>query len=195
MIGLRTLRRDERGATLVEFAMVAPVLLLTLLGLFEMGYNYYIQAQLQGAIQQAARNSTIEGAADNTAEIDNRVEHAVHMIVPHAEIGFSRTSYTNFNDVSQPEDFTDIDGNGTCSDGEPFEDANANGTWDQDRGNAGQGGARDAVLYVVSVSYRRLFGVARLIGFPEMFTTEATTVVRNQPFGDQMITAVAGTCA
>jgi Flp pilus assembly pilin Flp len=195
VISLRALRRDERGATLVEFAMVAPVLLLTLLGLFEMGYNYYIQAQLQGAIQQAARNSTIEGAIDNTSGIDDRVERAVHMIVPHAQVGFSRTSYTNFTDVSQPEDFTDIDGNGTCGGGEPFEDANANGTWDQDRGTAGQGGARDAVLYVVSVSYRRMFGVARLMGFPEMFTTEATTVLRNQPFGDQVVTAVAGTCA
>jgi hypothetical protein len=40
-----------------------------------------------------------------------------------------------------------------------------------------------------------MFGVARLIGFPEMLTTEATTVVRNQPFGDQAAAAVAGTCA
>ncbi len=195
MTALRALRRDERGATLVEFALVAPVLLLTLLGLFEMGYNYYIQAQLQGAIQKAARDSTIETAMGKTSEIDDRVANAVHMIVPGAKVGFSRTSYTNFADLSEPEDFTDIDGNGTCSDGEPFEDANANGTWDQDRGKLGQGGARDAVLYVVSVSYRRMFGVARLIGFPEMFTTEATTVVRNQPFGDQTIAAVAGTCA
>ncbi len=195
MTALRALRRDERGATLVEFALVAPVLLLTLLGLFEMGYNYYIQAQLQGAIQKAARDSTIETAMGKTSEIDDRVENAVHMIVPGAKVGFSRTSYTNFTDVAEPEDFTDIDGNGTCSDGEPFEDANANGTWDQDRGKLGQGGARDAVLYVVSVTYRRMFGVARLIGFPEMFTTEATTVVRNQPFGDQTIAAVAGTCA
>jgi Flp pilus assembly pilin Flp len=195
VIALRALRRDERGATLVEFAMVAPVLLLTLLGLFEMGYNYYIQAQLQGAIQKAARDSTIETAMGNTGEIDERVANAVHRIVPGARVGFSRTSYTNFTDVAEPEDFTDMDGNGTCGDGEPFEDANGNGTWDQDRGTIGQGGARDAVLYVVSVSYRRMFGVARLIGFPEMLTTEATTVVRNQPFGDQAAAAVAGTCA
>lgn len=195
MTALRVLRRDERGATLVEFALVAPVLLLTLLGLFEMGYNYYIQAQLQGAIQKAARDATIESAIGNTAEIDGRVAQAVHIIVPGARISFSRTSYTNFTDVAEPEDFTDLDGNGICGDGEPFEDANGNGSWDEDRGRVGQGGARDAVLYVVSVSYRRMFGVARLIGFPEMFTTEATTVVRNQPFGDQPGMAVAGNCA
>ena len=195
MTRLRTLLADERGATLVEFALVAPVLLMTLLGLFEMGYNYYIQAQLQGAIQQAARNSTIENAMGNSAEIDARVARAVHHIVPKAEVEFARRSYANFSDVQQAEDFSDIDANGTCNDGEPFEDANGNGSWDQDRGSDGQGGARDAVLYVVSVSYRRAFGVGELLGFPAMFTTDATTVLRNQPFGEQAVTAVAGNCA
>lgn len=192
---LAALLRDRRGATLVEFALISPVLLMTILGLFEMGYNYYIQAQLQGAIQKAARDSTIESAIGNSQAIDGRVARAVRMIVPSAAVEFSRRSYANFTDVEQPEDFTDIDGNGSCNDGEPFEDANANGSWDEDRGSDGQGGARDAVLYVVSVSYKRAFGVGELIGFPAMFTTEATTVLRNQPFGDQTVVAVAGTCA
>lgn len=191
----RALLGDETGATLVEFALVLPVLLLTLLGVFEMGYNYYIQAQLHGSIQKAARDSTIETAIGNAKDIDAKVARAVHHIVPSAEIAFDRRSYANFTDVSQPEDFTDIDGNGSCNDGEPFEDANANGTWDEDRGSDGQGGARDAVLYVVTVSYKRAFGMGRLLGMPAMFTTEATTVLRNQPFGDQVVVAAAGNCA
>ena len=65
---LRSLRDDERGATLVEFALISPVLLLTILGLFEMGYNYYIQAQLQGAGKRhpplpLARPSSAEAAS------------------------------------------------------------------------------------------------------------------------------------
>ena len=192
---LAALIRDERGVTIVEFAMIAPVLLLTLLGLFDMGYNYYIQAQLQGAIQKAARDSTIENAMGNAGDIDARVERAVHMIVPSAAVSFSRRSYANFGDVAQPEDYSDIDGDGTCGNGEPFEDANANGEWDEDRGTTGQGGARDAVLYVVTVSYRRAFGVGQLIGMPADFTTDATTVLRNQPFGEQTMVAVPGNCA
>lgn len=192
---LLALLRDRRGAALVEFALVAPIMLLTLLGLFEMGYNYYIQAQLHGAIQKAARDSTIETAIGNSDAIDAKVGRAVHMIVPSAEVAFSRRSYANFSDVQQPEDFSDIDANGTCNDGEPFEDANGNGTWDQDRGSDGHGGARDAVLYVVTVSYRRAFGVGQLIGMPPNFTTEATTVLRNQPFGDQLVSVVPGSCA
>ena len=43
---LRLLRRDESGAALVEFALVAPVLLLLLLGMVDFGraYNYWIDS-------------------------------------------------------------------------------------------------------------------------------------------------------
>lgn len=192
---LRALLPNRDGATLVEFALVAPVLLLLLLGMFDMGYNYYIQSQLQGAIQKAARDSGIEGAYSRTGEIDARVTRAVHQLVPGAEVGFSRRSYARFSDVAQPEAFSDIDGNGICSDGEPFEDANGNGIWDEDRGDEGLGGARDAVLYVVTVSYQRAFAVTGFIGLPTDFTTQATTVVRNQPYGEQDLSSVVGNCA
>ncbi|WP_374405759.1 TadE/TadG family type IV pilus assembly protein [Pelagerythrobacter sp.] len=192
---LRNLGRDREGAALVEFALVAPVLLLLLLGMFDMGYNYYIQSQLQGAIQKAARDSGIEGAHATIPQIDGRVEKAVHDLVAGAEVDFSRKSYATFTDVARPEDYSDIDGNGVCSGGEPFEDANGNGIWDEDRGSEGQGGARDAVLYVVTVSYRRPFGVTALIGLPDTLTTQATTVLRNQPYGDQNLSQTVGSCA
>ena len=195
MIRLHSLARDRNGAALVEFALVAPILLLMLLGMFDMGYNYYVQSQLQGAIQQAARDSGIEGAHTRMPQIDARVTDAVRDLVPDAEIGFSRKSYASFTDVARPEDFSDIDGNGICSGGEPFEDVNGNGIWDEDRGSEGQGGARDAVLYVVTVTYRRPFGVTAFVGLPETFTTQATTVVRNQPYGDQDLSRSVGNCA
>ena len=191
---LRTLRSDTGGAALVEFALLAPVLLITLLGLFELGYNYYMQTQLQGAIQKAARDSTIEGATGREAQIDARVAAAVKTIVPNAQITFARRSYAKFSDVSQPEDFTDIDESGDCNDGEPFEDANGNGIWDEDRGAEGFGGARDAVLYVVGVSYPRAFGVAGIVGLSPDFTTEASTVLRNQPFGEQNRSVTVANC-
>jgi Flp pilus assembly protein TadG len=36
---LTRILRDNSGATVVEFALVAPVLLLTLVGLFDLSYN------------------------------------------------------------------------------------------------------------------------------------------------------------
>lgn len=186
--------RDERGATLVEFALIAPVLLVLLLGMFEMGYNFYLQSQLQGAVQRAARDSSVQAARDNKGAIDARVSAAVRDIVPDATLAFSRRAYSSFRDVNRAEDFTDIDDNGACNAGEPFEDANGNGVWDEDRGNQGGGGARDAVLYIVTVSYPRAFGAAKMIGLPGNFTTEATTVLRNQPWEAQEVVATVGNC-
>ncbi len=189
--------RDSSGATIVEFALVLPVLLLTLLGLFDLGYNMYTAQMLQGAIQNAARLSTLQGASDKQAGIDAVVTRAVHAVVPNATLGFNRRAYASFSDVARPEDFTDINANGTCDAGEPFEDANANGTWDADAGSDGFGGARDAVLYTVTVDYPRAFPVARLIpGQSDHLALTAVTVLRNQPFNIQNTPAVAtGNCA
>lgn len=191
----RTLAGDTRGATLVEFAMIAPVLLMLLLGMFEMGYNYYMQSQLQGAVQKAARDSTVQAASGDTGAIDDHVAEAVHAIVPDATMTFSRRAYSSFNDVHRAEDFTDIDNDGTCNDGEPFEDANDNGQWDEDRGIGGGGGARDAVLYIVQVSYPRAFAAAQVVGLSPNFTTQAVTVLRNQPWDAQTVHSAVGNCA
>lgn len=194
MIGLRYLARDTRGATLVEFALIAPVLLMLLLGMFEMGYNYYMQAQLQGAVQKAARDSTVQSAANNTADIDARVAQAVHAIVPGATMAFSRRAYASFSDVRRAEDFTDVDEDGACNHGEPFEDTNDNGQWDRDRGTGDGGAARDAVLYVVQVSYPRAFAAAQFVGLSDTYTTEAVTVLRNQPWDAQVVHSEVGHC-
>jgi Flp pilus assembly protein TadG len=192
---VRTLPADTQGATLVEFALIAPVLLLLLLGMFEMGYNFYMQAQLQGAVQKAARNSTVQASSGNTEAIDDRVTAAVRAIVPNATMAFSRRAYASFGDVDRAEDYTDLDDDGACNNGEPFEDANGNGAWDDDRGQASGGGARDAVLYTVQVSYPRAFAAAQIVGLSPTFTSEAATVLRNQPWDAQTVHGSVLSCA
>jgi Flp pilus assembly pilin Flp len=192
---LRHVARDRSGVTAVEFALIAPVFLIGLLGVFDLGHNMYTAALLQGAIQKAARDSTIETAESAAPDIDARVSRIVRDIAPHATLTFSRKSYTNFSDVRRPEDFTDVDGDGVCDDGEPFEDANGNGAWDADRGKMGMGGARDAVLYEVAVTYPRAFPIARLTGQKNTMTIEAKTVLRNQPYALQGGRPPAGKCA
>lgn len=127
--------------------------------------------------------------------MDNAVRRQVGLVVPNANVTFNRKAYSNFSNVGMPEDFTDVNGNGQCNAGEPFEDANGNGIWDQDRGANGMGGARDAVLYTVTVTYRRPFPMATLIGLPRDVTSVAKTVLRNQPYDSQRSLAIPGTCA
>jgi Flp pilus assembly protein TadG len=48
-------RRDDRGAAMVEFAIVLPVLLLILLGIIEFGRAYNTQVSIQAAAREGAR--------------------------------------------------------------------------------------------------------------------------------------------
>jgi Flp pilus assembly protein TadG len=185
-------RRD--GAAAVEFALIAPMLITVIMGLFDVGFTLYTNVTLQGAVQQAARKSTVSTAISTSSLMDNAVRKQVMLVVPNAQVTFNRKSYANFSNVETAEDFTDVNKNGTCNSGEPFEDANGNGIWDQDRGSSGLGGARDAVLYTVTVTYKRPFPMAKLIGLPQNVTSVAKTVLRNQPYDAQKSVAKPGTC-
>ncbi|WP_373490867.1 TadE/TadG family type IV pilus assembly protein [Parasphingorhabdus sp.] len=184
----RTLKRDDAGAALVEFALVAPVLLLLIMGMMDVGHRIYATAILQGSVQKAARDASLDDGSANAATIDDRVKELMLPVLqpePISNFDFQRQNYSNFSDVSQPEDFTDTNNDGECNNGEPYDDANGNDIWDADRGATGQGNAKDAVLYTVRVAYPRLFPMARMIGLPEDEVIEASTVLRNQPFGEQ----------
>ncbi len=191
----RRLKRDEQGATLVEFALVSPVFFMALIGMFDICYNIYAASIINGALQKAARDSTIEAADNNQSSIDSRVSDAVRKVVPTAQFSFERSAYTNFSDVGRPEDFTDSNNDGMCNDGEAFEDVNGNAQWDADRGSTGFGGARDAVLYTVTVTYNRQFPLHKMIGLSPTVTTQATTVLRNQPFAMQDVTVTVEYCS
>lgn len=51
----RRLIRDTAGATALEFAIVSPVLILMLIGIFNLGYAMYCGAAVRNAIQRASR--------------------------------------------------------------------------------------------------------------------------------------------
>ena len=188
----KKLGRDESGVSAVEFGLIAPVFLMMLMGFFDLGYNVYAKSILQGAMQEAARTSTIEGAT--VASLDTRIKSSVQTVLPRANLSFDRRAYSNFSEVRQAEDFDDDNGNGLCDNGELFEDTNDNGVWDSDRGVSGQGEAREAVLYTATMTYQRAFPIAGFIGLSNTFTTSETTVLRNQPFSLQPERAETGNC-
>ncbi len=190
---LRKLGCDRRGVTLVEFALVAPVMLLMLMGLGDMLYQTYAQSILNGELQKAARDSGIEGGAANTATIDAKVQNAVKKIAPNATFTSTRKSYDTFSEVA-PEPFTDSNGNGVRDPGECFTDENGNGIWDQDPGTSGQGGASAVTVYTMTATYPRLFPVAGLLGWPTTQTISATTLLKNQPYATQTTTANVTVC-
>ena len=188
------LGRDSRGATAVEFALVAPVFLVMIFGLLDAAFNFYAAANLQGIMQKAGRDFTLEDARSRQSGVEQFVAAQLGTVAPNASVSFQRAAYFDFADVGLAETWDDDNSNGICDNNELFEDYNDNGQWDSDRGESGFGGARDAVLFETTVTYPRLFPVAQFIGFPETVTLEATTVLRNQPFDSQDRSFPTGNC-
>ena len=153
-----------------------------MLGTFDIGYDIYTASLMEGAIQKAARDSTLEKANLRIATIDSIVTETVQDIAPQATLSFKRTAYHSFSAIGKPEDYTDTNKNGKCDKSEPYEDSNDNGRWDTDQGDDGMGGARDAVLYQVTVNYPLPFGVAGFLGWPTTSTLKTATVLGNQPW-------------
>ncbi|GMN03041.1 TadE/TadG family type IV pilus assembly protein [Erythrobacter sp. MTPC3] len=189
------LARKEDGVTIVEFALVAPVLLLMLVGLLDFGLQMYARAIVDGAMQDAGRDSSLEPGGPTAAQMDAQVTARINDLLPSANVTFTRRNYEDYGDVGAAEEFTDSNGDGICNDNEPFEDMNGNGIWDGDQGRDGRGGASDAVVYESQTSYGRLFPIDAFINVSPNVVIESTTILRNQPYSDQgERIAEAGSC-
>ena len=59
-------RDPERGATLVEFAIAFPVLILLMMGIVDFGLNYSNKVQLGNAARAAARAASVANVGNTT---------------------------------------------------------------------------------------------------------------------------------
>lgn len=109
----RLCRRHRRGATAVEFAVVAPVLILFILGIIEFGRAIMVQQALTNASREGARQAVLDGSttANVTAVVTNYLSggsiHGATVAVspnPPSSAGFGQTVSVTvsvpFNQVS-----------------------------------------------------------------------------------------------
>jgi Flp pilus assembly pilin Flp len=190
---LRRLARDERGVTLVEFAMIVPVLCVLLLGIFELGYRSYAQSVVQGALHEAARMATVGGVTVD--DIDARVRTRLSNFDDRGEVAVEASSYFEYSGVGTPETITtDTAPEGEYNEGDCWIDSNGNGEWDADRGAETMGGAEDIVRYRVSVTLEEIVPIAGLLGWDRFNTIRGETVLRNQPFAARNTEISVPTC-
>lgn len=201
---LRALRRNRSGIAITEFAFVAPVMIVLLMGLGDLLFQIYAQSILTGAVQKAGRDSGIEGGATTSSSIDTAVVSMVGNVVTNLTQSCattvttpswcsSRENYDTFAAVA-PEPFSDNNSNGVRDAGECYTDMNNNGTWDINPSLSGQGGASDVAVYTMTIRYPRLFPVAGLIGFPTISTITAKTLLKNQPYASQSVSPTPTVC-
>lgn len=198
---IKRLKKSQKGAVLLEFAFIAPAFFLLLMGLFDFGYSIYARSVMNGSLQSAARDSSLESSAGNsvilvngvqttvanTQTVDDALIERIEDVVPFGTITATRRSYFDFFDIERPEEFTDAGiRDGICNNNEAYTDENNNGQWDTDVGSDGIGGPRDVVLYEINLTYRRIFPLHSFIGTSPTQVITASTVLRNQPYAQQV---------
>lgn len=90
---LHKLRSDSRAAGVVEFALVAPVLLSMVVGVVQLGRLYLANAGLASAVEDAARYATI-WPRPTQAQITSRIA-ARRWGLESARLGTPTVTFTN----------------------------------------------------------------------------------------------------
>lgn len=80
--GKNNARVNRNGATAVEFAMIAPILFLTLFACIEFGRIMLVQSFVEQSAFESARNVAVVGATKSEAEAIAKQELSVLGITP-----------------------------------------------------------------------------------------------------------------
>jgi len=184
--GTRLLRRNEEGATIVEFALIAPTLMLFVMGIIEVAMVLFVSMLLEGSVREAGRygiTGYVYQGFDRIAIIRKIVEENTIGLVDMEKVKIETLTYQSFSAVGQPEPFSDTNGNGQRDAGEPFNDVNGNGTWDDDMGVNGAGGPGDIVVYTITYDWPLLTTfLGDLMGRAGIMQLRASYAVRNEPW-------------
>ena len=74
--GATRLVRDQRGVVAVEFAIIAPIVLLILVGVIQFGIVYSQYQVLQGAAREGARCASVQAGGFSTCNVTTAVQNA-----------------------------------------------------------------------------------------------------------------------
>jgi Flp pilus assembly pilin Flp len=181
---LRRLRREEDGATVVEFAFVFPVFILAVLGTIETAIVIFISSSIEAAVLEASRygitGGTVPGVTREERVLDI-VGDKTYGLVDMDLVGIDTLVYESFDDIGQPEPFEDANLNVVYDTGELFTDVNGNGQWDADMGAAGLGGPSDVVVYRVTYAWGIMTPLIRSV-IGESVLHASSVAVRNEPY-------------
>lgn len=198
--------KDERGVTIIEFAVVAIPLFLLIMGLIEFGLLFFTQIALENAINKVARTTAIGDTGGYSQRIDyikaqlqDEVQPLIfgsRAIISVEQVNSGGASYKEPElCLSNPPRLGP-----TCPAGTPFEDTNGNGTYDGGTVNSSPGSAGDLIQIDVALPWSfftplvgQFFhlqnvqsGRTDAEGNPVSYNAyiiRTSTIVKNEPFG------------
>lgn len=179
--------RSEDGASALEFAMIAPIVLLFTVGVIEISLMMLTQNIMESATFVASRlgkTGYIEANMSREDTIKKALEDSADGLLDPGRVHIDKLSYDEFGDIGMPEPFVDANGNGDRDNGENYTDINGNSKYDKDMGAASAGGAGEIVVYVVTYAWKVTTPIMNAILGDEHgeYKLTARTVVKNEPF-------------
>ncbi len=179
-LGLRKLRpsrlRDCEGATILEFAIVAPVLLFLFMGMIELGMIFFTQSVIESATNIGARVGKTgyddPGPLTRKEFIKQRIVQLSGGFLDINKIDIVMYAYSDFDNIEK------CNNPPACT---SFDDVNGNTTFD---GTEGPGGPGQVVVYAVSYPWPIFTpGLRELVfGRQPTFTISSVATVRNEMF-------------
>lgn len=183
---LRRFRHTENGASAVEFAIIAPVLLLLLFGIVEFSLIMMVHNVMEGATAISSRLGKTGYAAPGVTRqqtIIDAITSRAGTIIDPLKLTVSSTFYKQFDQIGDPEPYIDANGNGSYTAGESYTDVNGNGQWDADMGSSGYGSANDIVVYTITYPWPISTPImSDLLGSSGIYSITTHAVVKNEPY-------------
>lgn len=185
---VRRLWRAEDGVSAIEFAIIAPVLMLLMFGIVEFATIMLLANIMENATSISSRLGKTGYAASGKSREetirDSVAERAGNLIDP-SKLEITSRYYEQFDQIGDAEPWNDANTNGIPETGE-YNDINGNGQWDSDMGLAGYGDAEDIVVYTIRYPWGVMTPIMREVIADDNgdFQLTAHAVVKNEPFDD-----------
>lgn len=194
-VRLRRFARNSEGATVVEFALIFPLVLLITFGIMEISLCMASLVTLEGGLKEASRfgiTSQTTAPPDATKVPDAfkvgndprlmMIGYILNVntldLIDLNQATITTAVYSSFSAVKDGEPYTDQNGNGQYDGpgtaglppaGEPYSDMNCNGTRDgPGASSAGVGAAGNIVVYTVNYNWKILTPIiGQFLGRPD----------------------------
>lgn len=171
---------------MIEFAFIAPVLMLFICGIVELSLVMYVQSVIEGATTLTSRlgkTGYIEGGQSRETTIMNALQERAGKFLEPSKVTITSKFYGQFDQIGDEEPYIDTDHDGQHDAGETYTDVNGNGIWDADMAEQGYGNANDIVVYTVAYPWRiNTPMIAQFVGDDGQLTLRSSAVVKNEPY-------------
>jgi Flp pilus assembly protein TadG len=148
--------RDTRGATAVEFALVAMIFIMLFLGIVEYGLFMMAKIDLESAVTAGSRIAAIQGGSQSagscnaTANVEAAVKQKVGGLINSNAVVFTSNTVAG-GGAATPDICLDNPNNPTPPTCKNYYDGNNNGKYDVSQGAGCTGGSGDIIQ--VRVTY------------------------------------------